>query len=182
MREGPDYITELECLDGGFDYLNSFTSKTVKGKERAIEAVLGDMPNTGRGKLTAQSALIRPRVLVGASGQLIDDLINDGETWYIDDEKLYILKDNEVTSSFVPVVNAATGLLNTPTREQSKVTFNTLMNPTLKIGALCALESTSAPHLDGIYRIETIGADGDNYGDKWTQKVTALLASGYTVL
>lgn len=182
MREGPDHITELECLDGGYDYLNSFTAKTVKGKSRAVDAVLGDMPNTGRGKLTAQNALIRPRVLVGASGQLIDDLINDDETWYIDEEKLYILKDDEVVSSFIPVVNAATGLLDTPTREQSKVTFNSLMNPTLKIGALCALESTSAPHLNGVYRIETIGSDGDTHGEKWTQKITALLAQGYKVL
>jgi len=181
-REGPDMVAELECLDGGFDYLNSFTSETVRGKRRAIDTILGDMPDTGTGKITTQQDLIRPKVLVGASAKLIDDIVNEGETWYIDDEKLYIIKDDEVVSSFIPVVNSATGLLNTPTRDQSKITFDTLMNPTLKIGALCRLESSSAPHLDGIYKIDTMGYAGDNYGSKWGQQVTGILAAGYTVL
>ena len=181
-REGPDMVTELECLDGGFDYLNSFTSETVRGKRRTIDTILGDMPNTGTGKITAQQDLIRPKVLVGSSAKLIDDIVGEGETWYIDDEKLYIIKDGEVVSSFIPVVNSATGLLNTPTRDQSKITFDTLMNPTLKIGGLCRMESSSAPHLDGVYKIDTMGYSGDNYGSKWGQQVTGLLAAGYTVL
>lgn len=181
-REGPNIITELECLDGGHDFLNSFTSKAVKGKRRAVDAILGSMPNTGTGKITEQSELIRPRVLVGASAKLIDEIVGEGETWYIDEEKLYIIKNDEVVSSFIPVVSAATGLLNTPTREQSKVTFDTMLNPTLKLAGLCKLVSSSAPHLDGIYKIETMGYSGDNYGAKWQQSVTALLAAGYKVL
>lgn len=181
-REGTDLVTELECLDGGFDLLTSFTSQTVKGKARSVDSILADMPNTGKGKLTNQQELIRPKVLVGASSKLIDELIGDGETWYIDDEKLYIIKDDEVVSSYIPVVSAVTGLLNTPTREQSKVTFDTLMNPTLKIAGLCQLRSTTAPHLDGVYKIESIGYTGDNYGAKWSQSVTGILASNYTVL
>ena len=182
FREGPDLITELECLDGGFDYLNSFTAQTVKGKRRAIEAVLNDMPNTGTGKLTEQGALTRPKVLVGQSAKIIDTLVGEDETWYIDDEKLYIIKKSEVINSFIPVVTAATGLLNTPTREQSKITFETLMNPTLKIGGLCKVQSASAPHLDGVYKIDTMGYNGDNYGSTWSQTVTGLLSSNYTVL
>jgi hypothetical protein len=181
-REGPDHVTELEGLDGGFDYLNSFTSKTVRGKDQAIGAILDDMPNTGRGKLTSARPLIRPRVLVGASALLIDDLLDADETWYIDDEKLYTLKADEVTSSFIPVVNAATGLLDTPTRDQFKISFDTLMNPTLKPGGLFKLQSVIAPHLDGVYKIETIGYAGDNYGDKWGQTVTGILAPEYAVI
>ena len=181
-REGTDFVTELECLDGGFDLLTSFTSQTVKGKARAVDTILTDMANTGKGKLTSQQDLIRPKVLVGSSAKLIDELVGEGETWYIDDEKLYIVKDGEVTSSYTPVVNATTGLLNTPIREQSKVTFETLMNPTLKIGGLCDLRSTTAPHLDGVYKIDSIGYTGDNYGTKWAQSVTGILISNPTVL
>lgn len=181
-REGPDFITELECLDGGFDTLYGFTSRTVKGKQNAIRAVLEDMPHTGVGKLTSQDPLLRPRVLVGPSRKLIEALINDGETWYIDDEKLYITKDDEVVSSFIPVVTAATGLLNTPTREQKIVTFETLMNPTLRINRLCQLRSVSAPHLNGVYKIDTVGYTGDTYGADWKQTVTAIPAGSYSVL
>lgn len=182
FREGADMITELECLDGGYDYLNSFTSRTVKGKTKALTALLSDLPNTEKGKVTEQSALLRPKVLVGQTMQLIDSLINEGESWYVDDEKLYILKDDEVVSSFIPVVDASTGLLNTPSRENYRVTFETLMNPSLKIGGLCNLVSVSAPHLNGVYKIDSMSYNGDNYGSDWVQSVTGLLAGNYRVI
>lgn len=183
FREGADMVTEMECLDGGHAMLTGFTSETVRGKSQAVEAIRKNLPEIGRGKITGMAPLIRPRVLVGASTKLIDELLDeDDQTWYIDDEKLYIIRDDEVVSSFIPVVNAATGLLNTPTREQSKVTFDTLLNPALKIGGLCSLVSASAPHLNGVYKIESMGYNGDNYGSDWSQSVTALLASGYKVL
>lgn len=181
-REGPNFITELEHLDGGYDFLNSFTSATVKGKQKAVDTLLADMPNTGRGKIRTQEPLLRPRVLVGQTAHLLDELLDDEETWYIDNEKLYVIRDDEVVSSYIPVVRADTGLLNTPTREYSKVTFETSMNPTLKIGGLCQLLSKFAPHLNGVYKIYSMGYVGDTHGGDWKQTVTAILAGGYEVL
>lgn len=180
-QDGPDIITELECLDGGFDYLNSYVSETVRGA-KPIDTVLASMPNTGRGRITQQQALIRPRVMVGASARILDELLGEDETWYIDNEQLYVIKQGEVISSYIPIVNADTGLLTTPARENSKLTFDTLMNPSLKIGGLCNVVSISAPHLNGIYKIEAIGYTGDNYGADWFQSVTAIQAGAYTVV
>lgn len=177
-RQGPDLLTSLECLDGGEDFLHSFTSRTVEGGRRAIDAVREDMPNIGTGKITARPTLTRPKVLVGNSARLIDDMVGPGETWYIDGEQLYVIKDDEVTSMLKPVVSADTGLISTPTRDSSLVTFETLINPTVKIGGLASLRSATAPHLDGIYRIETIAYSGDNYGSAWTQTCTGKLAAG----
>jgi len=181
-RQGPDLLTSLECLDGGEDFLNSFTARTVEGGRRAVDAALEDMPNTGTGKITDRPVLTRPKVLVGNSARLIDDMVGPGETWYIDNEQLYVIKDNEVTSGLKPVVSAATGLISTPTRDSKLVTFETLMNPTVKIGGLASLKSSTAPHLDGIYRIETISYSGDNYGAAWTQTCTGTLAAGTKTL
>lgn len=181
-REGADFVTVLECLDGGHDFLTGFTSATVKGKALAIDAVLADLPNTGKGKLTTLTDTTRPIVLVGPPARLLDRLVGEGENWYVDEEKLYILKEGEVISNFIPVVNAATGLLNTPTRESLKVTFDTLLNPTLRIGGLCKLESVSAPQMDGVYKIDAIGYNGDNYGTSWLQSVTCLVAQNYEVI
>lgn len=181
-REGPDLITELQSLDGGFDFLNSFTAKTVVGKTTAIDAILSDAPNTTRGKITEQPQLVRPKVLVGPSLKLVDELVHADETWYIDDEQLHIIKDDEVTSTYIPLVDAGTGLLNTPAREMSRITFETLINPTLRIGALCQLVSVSAPHLSGVYKIDTIRYNGDNYGSQWAQTCTGLLKTEYKTL
>lgn len=181
-REGPDLVTELECLDGGHDYLTSFTSKTVKDKRTAVNEILKDMPNTKRGKVSEQQAILRPKVLVGSSAKLIDTLLEDDQTWYIDNEQLYMVKNNEVISSYIPVVNAATGLLDTPTVEQSRVSFETLLNPTLRIAGLCELQSRNAPHLNGVYKIDSIGYQGDNYGKEWNQSVSCIRAGNYKVL
>ena len=181
-RQGPDLVTTIESQDGGFDFTKSFTSRTVKGGGNAVDAARKDMTNTAEGKITERPVLTRPKVLVGNSAQLINEMVGPGETWYIENEQLFIIKDNEVTSRFIPVVSAATGLISTPTRENKKVTFQTLINPTVKIGRRVKLESTTAPHMDGVYRIETITYSGDNYGDAWSQTCTGMLGAGTVVL
>ena len=65
-RSGSDIITSLTCYDGGYDFFNSFTSKTVTGKILAIDALLADMPNTTIGRITSKiTELERPKVLIG---------------------------------------------------------------------------------------------------------------------
>jgi hypothetical protein len=181
-RQGPDIITTIEGLDGGFDFLNAFTIRTVEGGLRAIDAALSDMANTGVGKITDRPVLTRPKVLVGNSARLIDDMVGPDETWYIDNEQLYVIKDNEVTSRFIPLVSAETGLISTPERENKEVTFVTLMNPSVKIGQRAQLQSKIAPHLNGVYRIDTISYQGDNFGDEWSQACTGLLLPNARVL
>ena len=179
-REGADIVTLLYCLDGGYDFQNSFISTT--SLSAPVDDILSELPNTQKGKISDIQKLIRPKVLVGDASRLLGSIISDDQSWYIDNEKLYILSYDEVVSSFVPVVSADTGMLNTPEREQSKVTFDTLMNPALKIGGLCQVKSKTAQHLNGIYRLEAISYSGDNYGNDWQQKCTGLLQTNYKVL
>lgn len=113
-REGAIHIASLECEDGGHDYINAFTSRTVRGKDQVVDSVLQDMPNTKKGSVTKQQALIRPKVLVGRSSKILTDTLAPDESFFIKDERIHILKANEVTSGNIPVVNARSGLLNTP--------------------------------------------------------------------
>lgn len=113
-REGATHIVSLECEDGGHDYINAFTSRTVRGKDQVVDSVLQDMPNTKKGSVTKQQALIRPKVLVGSSSKILTDTLAPDESFFIKDERVHILKANEVTSGNIPVVNARSGLLNTP--------------------------------------------------------------------
>lgn len=113
-REGAIHIVSLECEDGGHDYINAFTSRTVRGKDQVVDPVLQDMPNTKKGSVTKQQALIRPKVLVGSSSKILTDTLASDESFFIKDERVHILKANEVTSGNIPVVNARSGLLNTP--------------------------------------------------------------------
>ncbi len=181
-RQGADIITTIEGLDGGYDFLNSYTSRTVEGSQLAVDSCLGDMPNTATGKITERPPLTRPKVLVGNSVRLLEEMVGPDETWFIDDEQFCIMKDDEVISRFVPKVSPATGLISTPTRKNKEVTFATLMNPAVKIGRRAELESTTAPHLNGVYKMDTISYQGDNFGDEWSQTCTGRLAAGVKVL
>ena len=179
-KTGSDFITTITGLDGGYDFINSFTSKTVRSND--VDNILSDMKNTDKGKISKRKTLSRPKVLVGNSAKLIEDNLEEDETYYIDEEKLYIIKDDEVTSSYIPLVQANTGLLNTPVRKNKEVTFNTQLYPAIKIGGLVELKSSTATHLNGIYKVITIKYRGDNYGSDWSQECICTLAPNYKVI
>lgn len=220
-REGPVHVVSLECEDGGHDYINSFTSRTVRGKEQVVDSVLLDMPNTKKGSVTSQQQLIRPKVLVGSSSKILTDMLAPDESFFIKDERIHILKDNEVTSGNIPVVNARSGLLNTPqstkgsaqadgsqkptstnspntdpggaskddvdsstlvSQVKGQIVFDTKLNPMLRIGGLCSLESVTNPALNGVYKIYQIETSGQYTGAAWSQKVTARPAGNYRVV
>jgi len=176
------YATRFEAMDGGKDYLDSYTSATVTGKENALNRVLLDMPNTTKGKVTFLGGLIRPKVLMGASSKLIEDLTGDDESFYIDNGKINVLKPDEVVSSYTPVISAETGLINTPEKEEEKVTFETMMNPFVVIGGLLQLQSVVDTRLDGIYKVTDINYQGDTMGNDWKQSVTCILAPNFVVI
>lgn len=178
-KRGADIITTIEALDGGFDAFTGYTSQTVRGKREAITKILQDMPNTTEGKVTKQDEIIRPRVLVGNSLKLLKEQVADGQQIFIDNEQLFIIKEDEAVSLFVPLVSAETGLINTPQRENSLVTFESMINPELRIGGLCKLESVVNKHLNGIYKIYSLSYSGDNYGEDWKMTVNAFLSDRF---
>ncbi len=180
-REGSDIVTTLESLDG-MQATTGFTSRTIDGGD-VLKAIINDAGDIQIGKITDLQKLIRPRVLLGNTIDLLNEQIDRGSsTWFIDDEKLNVIKSGEITSNFLPVVEPETGLLSTPTRENRRVTFVTLMNPAVKIGGACELLSSTAPYLNGTYKNETINYTGDNYGSTWQQTVTGTLIAGYEAL
>lgn len=171
-RNGADIITELECLDGGFDYLNSFTAKTVTTSEEALTALLDDMPHIERGKIKPLKDIIRPKVMLGPSVELLDSFLNEGDNWFIDGERLHILAENETVSETAPVISPQTGLLETPEREQTLVTVKTLFNPAILIGGPFELRSEIAPYMNGLYKVKTLNASGEYDGSTWEMTVT----------
>lgn len=180
-REGAQFVTTIECLDGGNDFLKGFVSTTVTSKGAVIDAVLGSMPNTQRGKVGVLDEIIRPKVLVGNSIAVVQEMLRPDQRWFIDDERLNILGGNELVSSFAPLISAETGLLNTPEADKKNITVSTWLNPSVKVGGLFKLQSKTAPHLDGVYKVNTIVYSGDYDGNDWTQQISGVVADNFTV-
>lgn len=172
-KSGADIVTTIVSMDGLVDAQGSYTSTTVK-KGDAINVILKDMPNTTRARISERPVVNRAKVLVGNSLKLVENNLKDDETYYIDEGKLYIIKQNEVVSNIIPLVNASTGLLNTPIKKKYEVTFNTLLNPTIRIGCQVKLESIYAENLNGTYKVLTITYRGDSNGTDWSQEVICV--------
>jgi len=179
-RDGAQFVTTLTCLDGGHDFLNSFVSTSVTSKNAAIDAVLGTMPNTKKGKIGKQADITRPKILVGNSMATIQDMLDPDQRWFIDDERLNIIGGDEVVSGYIPVVSAETGLLNIEPKKK-EVVMNTVLNPSIKVGGLVKLISTVSPGANGIYKVRMISYSGDFDGSDWMQKISCSLAENYVV-
>ena len=181
-RDGADLVTEIECVDGGFDYQFSETDRVIAAGGDQVEAVLKDMPNTGKGAISERQPLIRPKVMVGRTPKKIDSFVQDGESWFIENEKLHIIKDGEVIGTSVPIVSAATGLLEAPQRDQQRVTVKIRYNGAIRTGGRFKLESELAEYMNAIYRAETIEFEGDWEGEAWDQTITGLPITAPEVL
>lgn len=179
-KQGAEFVTTIEAYDGLYDMQNSYTSKVVKGN--ISEQVIKDMPTIKKGKITEQNPLLRPRVLVGNSFKILEENLALNETYYVDDGVIHIIKEKEVTSGYIPLVNSETGLLNTPEKLQKEVKFETMMNPLLRIGGLMQLESLYDKRFNGIYKINTIHYTGDYSGSDWKQEIMCIACNDYKVV
>lgn len=170
-RAGADLATMMECIDGLADVKSSFSSKTASTKKKAVEEILKDMPNTSIGKITDFNKIYRNKVIMGSSYEELKKLVQPDEIMFIDEEKLYIIKDTEVSDNYAPVISSETGLIGIPKKEDKIVEVTTMLNPAIKLGGLAQLESIYAPYLDGAYRVESSSFKGSFDGADWVQNV-----------
>lgn len=175
------FVTTISAMDGGEDFLRGFVATSVTSKAAAIDAALGTMPNTKKGKIGAMGDITRPKVLVGNSMAVVSEMLDPDQRWFIDDERLNILGGDEVVSSYIPVVSAETGLINTPEADKKEVTITTYLNPAIKVGGLYQLISVTAPHRDGVYKIKLITYSGDTDGSDNFQRVTGEISESHVV-
>lgn len=177
------FETSFECFDGGYDYLNSYTAKTVKGKSQAIKAVLDDMPNTNTGAITDFKDLTRYKVLMGPSSKLLEDMADKETTFFIDDSKCIFLNENDVLKDTITTISPDTGLISTPVKEFMRISFECMLNVNVVPGSRIKLISSVVPSYNGIYKIDTINYTGDLEGLPWKQTMHGfLLTSEPTVL
>lgn len=180
-RDGNGFTTTLSCEDGGHDFRYAYTSKAVTGKDNAIAAIIDDMPNTAKGAITKQDTLVRPKVLIGSSYDLLQES-NRGKEIYIKDERVNILAEEETTGVRAVLVTSQTGLLDTPIFKDGAITFSTMFNPEIEIGGIISLDSYLSPDLNGVYKITQISSSGGTEGGDYKQTCSATLTKNYVAV
>lgn len=166
VREGVNFITQIECYDGGFAFVNGnvdipFPAGTPI--KTVITTLMAQLPGVSVGAVgNFTGVLNRGNTYSGNPAQILFELT--GGAFFIDNGKAYALQSDEFlpqiggTAQGQPVilVNDETGLLGTPVLEQSIVRFEMLFEPSINVGRLISLVSSTNPSLNGIYKVTAV--------------------------
>lgn len=157
VREGVNFITQLESFDGGFAFANAVTNTSFPSstdQQSVIESLVANLASSGV-KLGAigsfPGSLSRGAAYSGSTTSLLRELT--GGRFYIDNGKAYALADNECIAGPVTLIDAKSGLLNTPVREQTIINFDMLFEPKLIIGQQVTLRSGTDSNFNGVYKV-----------------------------
>lgn len=161
-REGVNIVTSISSRDGGWETDNGFMYQTVKAPvdtKTLLQTLVGGYSTLKGNGLTLGAIsdtfkdviLQRPVVL---EGNIFDMLkkYSDGKV-YIDLEKVYILQNNEVITGAIPLIDADTGLLSTPKRDETFMTITTLFEPRIVMGQSLDVYSTINKVYNGTYKV-----------------------------
>jgi len=161
-REGTEIVTRIEARDGNFDVMQTRTFQTIsKGKtlKDVFEFLIGQFPNLEKGAIgNYDEVLQRPVTLNGNTYDLLKEY-SDGQV-FIDKNRVFVLKDNEVITGDIPLLNVDTGLLETPRRDDGFLSISTLFEPRITIKQSVELQSLVQPIYNGEYQVVGIQHQG----------------------
>lgn len=156
-REGEDWFTEIDAYDGGWQILNTNSvsvsqppGNTAKATIEKLSLLLHGMrgvPIVGNFPVANK----RGEVLVGNAWDLIRLKSNGLAT--IDNGQVKVLNYDEVIAGDIPLLSAATGLLDTPRRGDARIELKTVFEPRLTLYQLVALESLTQPNLNRSWKV-----------------------------
>lgn len=159
VREGTNFITQIECFDGGFAFANAqssipFSSGTPQ--KTVITTFMSQLPGVTLGAIGDFPGTIgRGNSYSGSTTDLLRTLT--GGAFFIDNGKAYALGDNEYVADGLPLlINSKSGLLGTPVLEQSIVKFDMLFEPNLVPGRSVLLESITESNFNGAYKVTSV--------------------------
>lgn len=162
-----DFLTSINCFDGGFDIAEGYSSFALTGerkKDEVVDRLIKDLKHTKRGVITSliepkaspdeeDVPLVHPRG-VSVMGNTMNKLQEEtGDAAFIDLGTINILKSNECIQGDILILKASTGLLGSPKRTGTLIIVQMLFEPRIKIGQQISLESQTQKSYNGVYKV-----------------------------
>lgn len=182
VREGTNFITTIEAFDGGVAIVNGKCPTTPFPKNTTQFTVLSTLmiqglPGVQFGAIGpsfqyvnkvdgAEIITTRGNPYSGETVKVLNELT--GNSFFIDNNKSYCLATNECLPSPVQLIDAQSGLLNTPVREISTVYFDMQFEPGLFLGQYVQLNSSTFVAANSIYNQSKDNVNG--YYKIWSLK------------
>lgn len=154
-RQGVDVITTITARDGFHDVLNTNTFKTYAAGTTVgdvVQDLIGQFPNLTEGKIGVIDGDFKRGVAInGSTFDALNTYTNNQV--FIDNEQVFALANNEVLEGDILVLNSATGLLQTPRRDDAFLQVTSLFEPRVTIGQYIEIQSDIMPIYDGQYKV-----------------------------
>ena len=157
VREGVDFITQIECYDGGFAFVNGVTDAQFPAGtpfKAVVGALAGSLPETKLGTIgNYPGVLTRENSYTGNTMKVLTEITGGGV--FIDNGKVNALLDNEYIATVADglVISSASGLLGTPILERTTVRFGMIFEPQLNAGYKITLDSLTESNFNGEYKV-----------------------------
>lgn len=158
VREGVNFISTLKCLDGGFAAQNAFNSLSFESGTENKKLILDFVDklksfNVKPGAIGNYPGKInRGNSYTGSVLENLSDLTNRG--FFIDNGKANCLQNDEYIEDGTPLLlNAQSGLLGTPFRENNNIKVEMLFEPKVQVAHAVRLESATSKNFNGIYKV-----------------------------
>ncbi len=156
VREGVNFITTIESFDGGYAFNNGITNTTFPSgtsQKGVITNLVSSLPNVQLGAVGSYPGTLgRDNSVSGNTMDVLRDLTGGGV--FIDNGYVNCLGDNEcLPANGISVIDSSSGLIGTPVREQTIVTFDMIFEPRLAVGQLILLNSSTGQNFNGYYKV-----------------------------
>lgn len=158
VREGVNFITQIESFDGGFAFANGVTNEqfsTGTPVSSVIATLLNNLPGVTAGVIGSYpGTLSRGNSYNGSTTDLLATLTGGG--FFIDNGKAHCLGDSECLEAEIAIINSASGLLGTPVREQTILHFPIIFEPRLAVGQIVELDSITDTNFNGFWKVISV--------------------------
>lgn len=190
VRSGVNFETHINAWDGGVYYTSSVSSENCKIANPSENVRFlqnqAQLSNVKVGKISEKVNEDNPKIIrttsyFGKTIDLIKELIGDNYDAFVDNEELNVMRHDEVREGTITVINAETGLIETPRKQQYTLEVTMMLEPRLQVGQLAELQSITAPRFNGTYKIIGVNHDAlisENKSSENKTKVTLLYNAG----
>jgi len=157
VREGVDVKTEMEAIDMLYSVTNGVSNICFPAgatQQQVFRRLCADLPTSDTPFISPKFVGVYDRGLTieGNTWDKLMELIGRTGQVYLYQNHPVIMKDDDVLSSPVMVINGESGLLDSPKRQEGLIEIKTLFEPTIKLGALIQLESMETIN-NGQYKV-----------------------------
>lgn len=164
IREGQNFITELQSFDGGYAANNAYSYRSFEGgttNNAMIGSFMDDLTKFGleRGALGEFPGKIgRGNAHGGSTFNILTEMTNSG--FFVDNGKANCLQENEYIDGNILLITAKSGLLGTPVRENTNIRFEMLLEPKVQVAHAIRLDSGTAKNFNGTYKVVGVSHRG----------------------